>query len=92
MIEMLPKLIEILKGVVEDPDTYKKIEGARQILEKLTGKKIDRIGLVALVEGVTQGAPYTGKWEEISEESWRLRTDNGWIYHVQGSNLLFVPD
>jgi hypothetical protein len=91
-ITVLPELIKALTNVVEDPDTYKKLEGVRQILSKLTGKEIDENGLVKLLEGVTQGDPYTGEWEEIGGETRRLRVEGGWIYDIGRGNAVVVRD
>ncbi len=86
----LKELIGILADVVQDPETYKKIEGVRQLLCKLTGKEIDKNALVALLEETTQGEPYTGDWEDIDGGSRRLRVAGGYIYEVQAVPI-FVP-
>ena len=89
----LKELVGILADLIEDPDTYKKIEGVRQLLCKLTGKEIDKNALVALLEETTQGEPYTGEWEDIDGVSRRLRVAGGYIYEVgSSSNPIFVPD
>lgn len=89
------ELIGLLGNAIEDPDTYKKLEGFRQLLCKVTGKEIDKNGFVALLEGVTQGEPYTGKWENIDDEDGarRLRVQGGYIYQVEaGTNPILVED
>lgn len=91
----LKELIGILADVVEDPDTYKKIEGVRKLLCELTGKEIDSNGLIALLEETTQGEAYTGEWEKmaIDDEARRLRVAGGYIYEVRStSNAIFVSD
>jgi hypothetical protein len=92
---LLPELLKAFKDVLEDPETYKKIEGLRQILEKLTGKEIDQNDLVGLLEGVTQGAPFTGEWEEPTSDDAtvrRVRVDGGWIYDIGRGNGILVAD
>jgi len=90
---MIPELVKLFKSVVEDPETYKKIEGLRQILEKLTGKEIDKNGFVTLLEGVTQGEPFTGKWKVLDDgETRRMRVDDGYIYDIGRGNSIFVRD
>lgn len=93
------ELAGLLVCVVEDPDTYKKIEGLRVMLSKLTGHEIDKAGLIALLEGVTQGEAYTGKWEDCDPDNFedhphakRLRVAGGWIYDCGRGNPLFVAD
>jgi hypothetical protein len=89
---MVPELLKLFKEVLEDPDTYKKIEGLRQVLEKLTGQEIDKNGLVELLEGVTQGAPFTGEWEGAQPGVRRVRVDGGYIYDIGRGNGVFVSD
>ena len=93
------ELVGLLADVIEDPDTYKKIEGFRAMLSTLTGREIDKAGFIALLEGVTQGEPYTGKWEDCDPNNFedhpharRLRVAGGWIYDCGRGNPLFVPD
>jgi hypothetical protein len=91
------ELASVLADVVEDPDTYKKLDALRQFIEKVTGKEIEPNAFVALLETTTQGEPYTGKWEHIDcssvrGDSRRLRVAGGYLYHVVGSNPVFVPD
>jgi len=89
---MIPELVKLITSVVEDPDTYKKLEALRQMLEKLTGKEIDKNGLITLLEGVTQGEEYTGKWERLTTETRRLRVANGYIYDMGRGNPIYVQD
>jgi hypothetical protein len=91
-IKILPELIKILTNIVEDPDTYERLEGIRQIISKLTGKEIDKNGLVDLLEGITQGEPYTGKWEELDGGTRRLRIGKGWIYDIGRGDPVVVYD
>jgi hypothetical protein len=86
------ELASILADVVEDPDTYKKLEALRTFIEKVTGKQIDQSAFVALLETTTQGEPYTGEWERINEWSSRLRVANGHLYYVDKQRPVFVPD
>lgn len=96
----LKELIGLLGNAIEDPETYQKIEGLRQFICKVTGKEIDKNGFVALLEGVTQGEPYTGKWENINDDATpydpagrRLRVQGGYIYQVEpGTNPILVED
>ena len=103
---VLPELVGILSDVVKSPETYKKLEGVRTLLCELTGKEIDKNGLVALLEGVTQGEPYTGEWETVSPytettqnghttsqpATRRLRVDGGWIYDCGRGNMIPIMD
>lgn len=97
---LVKELAGVLGNVVEDPDTYKKIEGLRVFIEKVTGKKINQNAFVALLESTTQGEPYTGKWESIGDSGTvrgqarerRLRVGSGFIYDIGRGNAVFVPD
>ena len=92
---MIPEVVKMLRDLIADPDTYRKIEGVRLLLEKLTGNEIDKNGLVTLLEGVTQGEPYTGKWELIEDGTGtcrRLRVDGGWLYDIGRGNGVFIQD
>ena len=96
---VLPELVGILSGVVKSPETYEKLEGVRTLLSKLTGKEIDKNGLVALLEETTQGQPYTGEWETISSDdvglgsyTRRLRVAKGWLYDIGRGNPVLVDD
>lgn len=98
-VSALKELAEVLGDAIEDPDTYKKIEGLRQFLGKLTGKEIDKNGLVALLEETTQGEPYTGQWEYLGKNSAhencdtrRLRVAGAWIYDIGRGNPILVHD
>ena len=90
----MKELVGILVSAVEDPDTYKRIEGLRAFLSKLTGKEIDKAGLVALLEATTQGEPYTGEWEQSEHDptTRRLRVDGGYVYDIGRGNPIFVRD
>jgi hypothetical protein len=92
----LPELIKILTGIVENPDTYKKLEALRQLLEKLTGKEINQNEMIKFLEGATQGEPFTGKWEgpgsEDKEPATRFRIDGGWCYDPGRGNCFAVKD
>lgn len=90
----LKELIGILTDVIEDPNTYAKIDGLRQIISKVVGKEVDKNGLIALLEETTQGEAYTGKWEPIGGDgARRLRVAQGYIYHVAaGTNPILVRD
>jgi len=89
---VLKELVGLVGDILEDPDTYKKVEGLRQFLCKITGKEIDQNGLVALLELSTQGEPYTGKWEVIDNDSCRLRVAGGYLYSVNETRPVFVSD
>ena len=97
---ILPELVGILSDVVNSPETYEKLEGIRQLLCNLTGKEIDKAGLVALLEEVTQGEAYTGKWEVCDPNEGgvdyvftrRLRVAGGWIYDVGRGDPILVHD
>lgn len=83
----------LLSIIVDSPETYKKIEGLRQFIEKVTGKSIDKNGLVALLEENVCGEPFTGKWETFGgETARRLRVDGGFIYDIGHGNPIHVPD
>lgn len=93
----IKEAVGLLADVVEDPDTYKRIDGLRSFIAKVTGVEIDQNGFVALLEGVTQGEVYTGKWEVLDEESgarrMRWRDNPGWIFQAgHGTNPIFVSD
>jgi hypothetical protein len=92
LVKLLPELIEKLKAVVEDPDTYARLEGMRVILEKVTGKEIPKNALVELLEEATQEEAYSGKWEQVDETTRRLRVDGAWIYDIGRGNGLVVRD
>ena len=87
----LKELVGLLGDVIEDPDTYKKIEGLRLMLCKLTGVDVDKNGLVALLEESTQGEAYTGKWEQVTHEddlcgapkAFRLRVPRGYMISLR---------
>lgn len=84
----------LLSIIVDSPETYKKIEGLRQFIEKVTGKSIDKNGLVALLEENVCGEPFTGEWELFPSDphSRRLRVDGGFIYDIGHGNPIHVPD
>lgn len=90
------ELIGLLGNAIEDPDTYKKLEGFRQLLCKVTGKEIDKNGFVALLEGVTQGEAYTGKWEICDpggdDPARRMRVEGGYIFDIGRGNPILVED
>ena len=94
------ELVGLLVGALEDPDTYKRIEGLRTFLCGVTGKEIDQAGFITLLKGVTQGKPYTGQWEVLDPDAGgidyihakRLRVEGGWIYDCGRGNPLFVRD
>ena len=82
-----------LVGVVEDPDTYKRLDGIRQFVCKVTGKEIDKAAFLELLETTTQGESYTGVWETLDGGSRRMRFEGGWVFQAQeGTNPIFVPD
>lgn len=89
-------LLGLLKGAIEDPDTYKRLDGLRQLLCEITGREIDKNGFVALLEGVTQGECYTGQWEPLNDDehdsSRRLRVQGGWIFDIGRGNGILVQD
>lgn len=92
-VTALPEVLKLIKQAIEDPATYEHLEAIRQVLEKITGKEIDKNGLVALLEGVTQGQPFTGEWEANDNEGVRrARVDGGWIYDIGRGNGIFVSD
>jgi len=96
------ELVGILGSVIESPDTYKRLDGLRSLIEKVTGKTIDKAGFLAFMEETTQGEAYTGQWEtiapvgsrlEVDEEAGRrLRVDGAWIYDIGRGNGLVVHD
>jgi hypothetical protein len=92
----VPEVIKLIKDAATNPETYEALEALRQMIEKLTGREIDKNGFVALMEGVTQGEPYTGRWEEIDpddhESGRRLRVNGGYFYDIGRGNLAFNPD
>ena len=86
------ELIGLLGSVIESPDTYKRIDGLRQIVEKVTGKQIDQAGFLTFLEETTQGAAYTGEWEQINDSTRRLRVEGGYIFDIGRANPIFVRD
>jgi hypothetical protein len=93
------ELAGLLGDVIEDPDTYKRIEGLRTFISKIVGHEIDKNGFLALLEQTTQGDPYTGKWENINDDApegepagRRLRVEDGYIYDIGRGNAIFVRD
>lgn len=87
------ELLGLLKDVIDDPDTYKKLDGLRQLIEKITGKKIEKAGLVALLEENVCGEPFTGEWQGLAGDAKRMRFEGGWVVQVEpGTNPLWVPD
>jgi len=100
----IKELAGLLVSALEDPDTYKRIEGLRVMLSKIVGHEIDKAGFVELLEQVTQGDAYTGKWELLDkhdpqycdgghrDHTRRLRVDGAWIYDIGRGNGLVVHD
>lgn len=98
----IKELGSLLVHTIEDPNNYKRLEGLRVFLSRVTGKEIDQNAFVALLELTTQGEPYTGKWERIGPKppddgredgrGRRLRVDGGYIYDIGRGNPVFVPD
>ncbi len=93
-VTMIPELIKKFKELLEDPDTYARMDALRQLVEKLTGKELSKLAFVEFLEGATQGEAYTGKWELLDEETQtrRMRWPGGWVLHIQGANPIFIPD
>ena len=90
------ELLGLLGSVIESPDTYKRLDGLRSIVGKVTGKEIDKGAFLAMLEMSTQGEPYTGKWEAIDPDTVgsgsRLRVEGGYIYDRNRGNPIFVAD
>ena len=93
---LLPELVGLLSDVVKSPETYEKLEAVRQLLSKLTGQEIDRNGLVGLLEGVTQGEPYTGVWVECNDDpndpTRMMRFGGGWLVDIGRGNPVLIRD
>lgn len=92
-IAVVKELAGVLVEVVEDGDTYRKLDAVRAFLSEATGIEIDKAGFLALLEETTQGAPYTGKWEMIGEgPERRLRVDGAYIYDFGRGNCIPISD
>jgi hypothetical protein len=89
------ELVGLVGSLIESPDTYKRLDGLRQIVEKVTGKEIDSLKFLTFLEVATQGEPITGKWEQCSAEAEfprRLRVDKAWIYDIGRGNPVVIDD
>jgi len=87
------ELVSLLTGAVEDPNNYKRLEGLRTFVSKVTGKEIDKGAFIELLEATVVGDPYTGEWETLSDATTRrLRVEGGYIYDCGRGNPLFVKD
>ncbi len=85
-----------LVKALEDPDTYKRLEGLRLFVSRVTGREIEKAAFIDLFETATQGDAYTGKWEPINpdrpQDGKRLRVEKGWIFDIGRGNALLVRD
>jgi len=91
------ELVGLMGSLIESPDTYKRLDGLRSIVEKVTGKAIDKAKFLEFLEVATQGEAYTGKWEKLPldddrDTGWRLRVEDGYIYDIGRGNPIFVRD
>ena len=90
---VVKELAGILSNAVEDPNSYKRVEGLRAFLCKVTGKEIDKSAFLELLETTTQGDPYTGLWEDLpTGNTRRLRVEGGWIFDIGRGHPLLVLD
>ena len=90
--EAVGLVTKVLHDTVESPDTYKRLDGLRAFVSKVTGKEVDKAGFLALLEQATQGDPYTGEWEQINDDTRRLRVEGGWIFDIGRGNPIHVRD
>ncbi len=92
-LEAAKSFFDVFANAIEDPDTYKRIEAVRQFVSQVTGVEIDKGAFITLLETTTQGESYTGDWEQIDDDTRRLRVANGYIYDsVSAHNIIFVAD
>jgi hypothetical protein len=99
MAAALAELAEAVTTVIEDPNTYKRLESARLALEELLGHDVEANKFLKFLELATQGEPETGEWEELGDtpvfgtKTQRLRVEKGWLYWREDCpNMILVKD